>query len=209
MEKFQNIRIQLRGENLQKKEYEDVINLIKHENSSAILSALDENTIIEFLKISIFSKNIFFYTCSLKNKIIGYAILTDKPNEFVSEFNRIKFLIIKNLIKKLRIKIIINLFFSFSKFDLIFISKKNKKIIEKSLNLNMLAIKDEFQSKGIGTYFLKNIIELLNKSKKFNTLSVESFDQRAINFYIKNFNFILVGKKIRFFKNLSVMFKNL
>ena len=73
----------------------------------------------------------------------------------------------------------------------------------------MLAIKDEFQSKGIGTYFLKNIIELLNKSKKFNTLSVESFDQRAINFYIKNFNFILVGKKIRFFKNLSVMFKNL
>ena len=29
------------------------------------------------------------------------------------------------------------------------------------------------------------------------------------NFYIKNFNFILVGKKIRFFKNLSVMFKNL
>tara|TARA_E500000331_G_C16973891_1_gene590489 strand:+ start:27 stop:656 length:630 start_codon:yes stop_codon:yes gene_type:complete len=209
MEKYQDIRTELREKNLLDEEYKDVVDLIKNENPSAILSSLDNETIIEFLKISIFSKNIFFYTCTLKNRIIGYAILTSKPNNFISEFHKIKFLIIKNLIKKLKIKIIINLVFSFSKLDLILISRNNRKIIKKSLNLNMLAVKKEFQSKGIGTLFLRNIIDFLNKSNEFSILSVESFDPKAINFYKKNLNFFLIGKKLRFFKNLSILFKNL
>ena len=73
----------------------------------------------------------------------------------------------------------------------------------------MLAVKKEFQSKGIGTLFLRNIIDFLNKSNEFSILSVESFDPKAINFYKKNLNFFLIGKKLRFFKNLSILFKNL
>ena len=42
--------------------------------------------------------------------------------------------------------------------------------MNESLNLNMLAVKKEYQSKGIGNFFLKNIISDINKSKSFNIL---------------------------------------
>ena len=81
--------------------------------------------------------------------------------------------------------------------------------MSKSLNLNMLAVKKEFQSKGVGSFFLKNLISEVNKFNNFEILSVESFDERAVNFYKRNFNFKLVGKKIRLFKNLHILFKDL
>ena len=72
-------------------------------------------------------------------------------------------MILKNLIKKLKIKTLINLIFSFLGLDLILFSKKNRELMSKSLNLNMLAVKKEFQSKGVGSFFLKNLISEVNK----------------------------------------------
>ncbi len=81
--------------------------------------------------------------------------------------------------------------------------------MDKSLNLNMLAVRKEYQSKGIGGLFLKKIILDINKSNEFNILSVESFDKRAVDFYKKKLDFKFMGKKIRFFKNLDILFKNI
>ena len=206
---YENIKIRRRKEELSSQEYSQTVKLIKGENYISILSSLEEGVIIEFLKISSNSENIYFYTCEKDQQIIGYAILAKEPRYLISEFYKIRFLILKNLVKKLKIQTIANLILSFSGLDLILFSKKNKNLMNESLNLNMLAVKKEYQSKGIGNFFLKNIISDINKSKSFNILSVESFDRRAIDFYKKRFDFKLMGKKIRFFKNLYILFKSL
>ena len=206
---YENIKIQRRKEDLSTKELKEVLKLITEENSISILSSLDARVMTEFLKISLNSEKIHFYTCEVDQNIIGYAILAEKPKYLISEFSKIRFLILKNLIKKLKIKTLINLIFSFLGLDLILFSKKNRELMSKSLNLNMLAVKKEFQSKGVGSFFLKNLIYEVNKFNNFEILSVESFDERAVNFYKRNFNFKLVGKKIRLFKNLHILFKDL
>ena len=206
---FENIKIRIRKQEPNSQEYSQVIKLIKKENYISILSSLEESTIIEFLKISINSENIYFYTCEENQEIIGYAILAREPKYLISEFYKIRFMILKNLVKKFKIQIIANLILSVSGIDLIFFPKKNKKLMDKSLNLNMLAVRKEYQSKGIGGFFLKKIILDINKSNEFNILSVESLDKRAVDFYKKKLDFKFMGKKIRFFKNLDILFKNI
>ena len=46
--------------------------------------------------------------------------------------------------------------------DIILLNKTNKQLLESNFNLNLLAIKKEYQSKGIGKLFLE---EILKKSK--------------------------------------------
>ena len=57
---------------------------------------------------------------------------------------------------RFKFKTIINIFLSIYKFDLLLISRTNKDYISKSLNLNLLAISKNFQSKGIGKVFILN-----------------------------------------------------
>ncbi len=121
---FENIKIRIRKQELNSQEYSQVIKLIKKENYISILSSLEESTIIEFLKISINSENIYFYTCEENQEIIGYAILAREPKYLISEFYKIRFMILKNLVKKFKIQIIANLILSVSGIDLIFFPKK-------------------------------------------------------------------------------------
>ena len=51
-----------------------------------------------------------------------------------------------------------NLVISFTDIDKIFLNKRNIFIIQNNLNLNLLAIKKKYQSKGIGYFFMKKII---------------------------------------------------
>ena len=74
-----------------------------------------------------------------------------------------------------------------------------------TLNLNLLAIKSEFQSKGLGKVFLDKSIKILSeKGTKFKYISCEAPTIRAVEFYKKN-NFKLLGKKIRLFNSLFLL----
>ena len=87
--------------------------------------------------------------------------------------------------------------------------KRNRLIIKNNLNLNLLAISNKYQSKGIGTIFLKKLISKLNNKKTFSYITLETIDESAFIFYKKKFSFKVIGIKIRFFKNLKVLAKKL
>ena len=183
--------------------------LIKEENPNSILASLNKNSIKKYLEISIKSENLFFYICEYKNEIIGYALLARQPSFLISEFKRIKYLILLNLLFSFKLKTIINILLSMSKIDLFFISKEKRDIIDKTFNLNLLAIDRKFQSKGIGKTFVMNILEDIKKNNNLETVTVETFNKRAQSFYENKLNFHYIGKKLRFFKNLIVYKKNL
>jgi hypothetical protein len=183
--------------------------LIKEENPNSILASLNKNLIKKYLEISIKSENIFFYICEYKNEIIGYALLARQPLFLISEFKAIKYLILLNLLFGFKLKTIINILLSVSKIDLFFINEENKDIINKTSNLNLLAIDKKFQSKGIGKIFVLNILKDIKKKNNLETITVETFSKRAESFYKNKLDFHYVGKKLRFFKNLIVYKKNL
>ena len=183
--------------------------LIKEENPDSILASLNKNLIKKYLEISIKSDNLFFYICEYENKIIGYAILARQPLFLISEFKVIKYSIFFNLLLNFKLKTIINILLSMSKIDLFFINKENKDIINKTFNLNLLAIDRKFQSKGIGKAFVRNIFENLKKNNNLEIITVETFNKRAQSFYENKLNFHYIGKKLRFFKNLIVYKKSL
>ena len=183
--------------------------LIKEENPNSILASLNKNLIKKYLEISIKSDNLFFYICEYENKIIGYAILARQPLFLISEFKAIKYLIFFNLLLSFKLKTIINILLSMSKIDLFFINKENKDIINKTFNLNLLAIDRKFQSKGIGKVFVLNILEDIKKNNNLEIITVETFNKRAQSFYKNKLNFHYIGKKLRFFKNLNVYKKSL
>jgi len=95
------------------------------------------------------------------------------------------------------------------KIDLIFLSKTKKNIINNNLNLSLLALKKNFQSKGIGKEFVLKILDNFKKEKYFNKITVETHNMNTNKFYIKKLNFFYIGKKIRLFKNLDIFQKNL
>jgi len=189
--------------------YLSINKLIKEENPDSILASLNENLIKKYLEISIKSDNLFFYICEYENKIIGYAILARQPLFLISEFKTIKYLIFFSLLLSFKLKTIINILLSMSKIDLFFINKENQDIINKTFNLNLLAIDRKFQSKGIGKIFVLNILEDIKKNNNLKIITVETFNKRAQSFYENKLNFHYIGKKLRFFKNLIVYKKSL
>ena len=139
----------------------------------------------------------------------NYLIISKNPNDLFNEFKSIKKEIFYYLDKKKKISILLNLLIKFLKIDLIFISPNNKEIIEKNTNLNMIGIENKFQSMGIGYFFLKKVISIITYKGDYKYISLETLNYRAENFYKKKFNFYYIGPKLRFFKNLKILIKNL
>ena len=202
------ISIILHKDNLSKNEFKDIVELIKNENGDSILAKLDTDIIKNYLEIAIKSENIFLFSCQIKNKIIGYALFAKKPMYLISEFSKIKFKILFDLIKRVQIFQIINILFSILTIDLILLSKDKKDLIKNSLNLNLLAINKDFQSKGLGKFFSETIIKnIYDNYFKFELISVETSSINACNFYTEKLKFKYIGKKIRLFKIFFVFLK--
>jgi|MDTF01.1.fsa_nt_gb hypothetical protein len=189
---------------ISKKEKKEIMFLIRKENKKSILSQLSENVLFNYLNLVVKSKFLILFSLKFKNKIVAYALVARKPSYLISEISSLKFLILLDLFARLKILTIINLFLTFSKIDNLFIDKNFIKLKEKSLNLNLLAVKENFQSNGVGKYFLKYIFNKLKVSKK-NNITCETFSRRATKFYQNKFAFKVIGKKIRFFKTLTVL----
>ncbi len=208
MKKFKKFK-KFKIENLKKITKNDsnkVIELILKENPSSILASLEKIFISEYLNKVATSKDALLYVIRFKDKIIGYAIIAKKIQVLISFFSNIKMKIIFNMIKRFELYTLLNVIISFFKLDIIFVKKKFKRIIKFNYNLNLLAIEKKFQSKGLGTFFLKKIFKSIKNSKY---ITVETVESAATRFYIEKHNFKLVGNKLRFPKKQSILFKKI
>lgn len=183
-------------------------NLIKEENSDAIVSSFSKNLLNKYFNELLNSKNMHLYICELNQKSIGYVILSEKPSYLISNFKSLKKEILINLIISFNIKTLLNLFLVIFKIDLIFLSREKRFTIDNNYNLNLLAIDRNFQSKGFGKKFMTSVFENLSKIKKLNCLTVETNNERTGRFYEEKLGFTYFGKKIRFFKFQKIYKKN-
>ena len=184
-------------------------NILKDENPDSILASLSKDLLKKYFEILIKSENVFLYFCEYKNEKVGYAIVSKKPSFLITEFKTLKYLILIDLILGFKLKAIINIFLSVSKIDLFLLSKYNKNIIDDNSNLNLLAIKKNYQSQGIGTEFILQILNNIKKNYNFKVITVETLSKDAVSFYQKKLNFHYLGKKLRFFKNFYIFKKDL
>ncbi len=200
---------EIKKKNINKITLEKIFYLIKKENTYSILSKLDRKLIYEYLTISASSKKIYLFVMKSKQEIVGYILYAKSEKELILEFKRMKFKIIKHLLLKLKFFSIINILLAISKLDILLANFTFKKDSPGTINLNLLAIKKEYQSKGLGKILIKKSLKnLLSQGLKLNYISCEAPTSRALKFYRRN-KFILLGKKIRLFKNLFLLKKKI
>ena len=200
--KFKNIK-----KKLKKKDLKELILIIRSENKSSILSKLNNKNLIIYINEVIEAKQLDLFIAYDK-KIIGYAITSNKPIYLTANFKKYQYLFLINLILKLKILTILNLIFLKLNIDNLLISRQNRDIFENSLNLNLLAITKDYQSKGLGKKLMEHVIK--NKKNKNNKyLSCETDTKRALMFYKKKLNFKYLGKKIRIPKLMNILIKKI
>ncbi len=206
---YRSINVEEITKSLSSEDFIFLTDILKKENSDSILANLSKNLLSKYFQILIDSKNIFLFFCKFNGKNVGYAIFTNKPSFLITEFKDLKYLILINLICNFKFKTLINILLSILGLDLFFLRKENKKIIAQNLNLNLLAIKSEFQSKGIGKKFIDEVVDNLKKNNNCKIITVETNNTRTQDFYKKKLNFYYIGKKIRFCRNLKIFCKRL
>ena len=191
---------------IRKDDYKQLINLILKENPEALLASLNFTNIKIYLQKVIQSDNLSLFVLKKKNTIVAYAVIAKKVSSLILIFSNMKLKIFLDLISKLKFIKIFNILLSYLRLDVIMITKEKKKIINRNYNLNLLAVKKNFQSKGIGTFFLKKVFKTIKDSKY---ITVESLDKRAYDFYCKKNKFLFLGEKYRIIKNLKILVKKL
>ena len=205
MKKFQNFKIK-ELKKISNQQFSEIIKLITNENPESILACLNKETIKDYLNKVAISKDVLIYVIQNKDKIIAYAIIAKNIEKLTSIFLDKKITILFSLIINFKFLKLINVILSYVKLDIIFLKKKYKNIIYLNYNLNLLAVGKKFQSKGLGSYFLRKIFKNFEKSKY---ITVETIDEKATKFYQKKHNFKIIGKKLRFPKNLKVLYKKI
>ena len=191
---------------IRKDDYKQLINLILKENPEALLASLNFTNIKIYLQKVIQSDNLSLFVLKKKNTIVAYAVIAKKVSSLILIFSNMKLKIFLDLISKLKFIKILNILLSYLRLDVIMITKEKKNIINRNYNLNLLAVKKNFQSKGIGTYFLKKVFKKIKNSKY---ITVEALDKRAYNFYCKKHKFLFLAEKYRIIKNLKILVKKL
>jgi len=180
--------------------------ILKVENKTSILANLSKKNISNYLQEVIISENLELFVIT-KKSIIGYAILAKKPEYLINSFERFKYNFFFDLLLKLKFITLLNIFFAKLGFDQVTIPTKNKKIFSESINLNLLGVKKDFQSKGIGKDFLKYIFKYYKYKNKYIVCETDNF--RSNKFYKKKLNFKSIGKKVRFPRLMDVLAKKL
>ena len=188
------------------RELNDIIFILRTENKSSILAKLSKKNIVKYLHEAVKTKDLELFIVIQKN-IIGYAILACNPEYLVKNFEKFKKDFFIDLFLNLNFLVLFNIAISKLNFDKILISGKNKKVISESLNLNLLAIKKKYQSRGLGKKFLKYIFKSSIHRSKY--ITCETDNERSNNFYKKKLNFKSIGKRIRFLKLQNILAKKL
>lgn len=199
------LKFKILKNNLNEINKQKIFNLIKIENNQSILAKLSNKLIDDYLKIVQSSSFLKLFCLEHDNEIIAYAITTTKPKFLLSEFKELKIKIFFSLIKSLKILTLFNLLFSISNLDMIFLKRENIKKVNENINLNLIAVERRHQSRGIGSLFLKKIISHYKEREKTNFMTCETYDQKAVNFYINKCGFKVIGKKLRIPRNLNIL----
>ncbi len=183
----------------------EILDLVRGETNQSILAQLSDKIIFDYLNIVQRSNFLKLFVLQFNNEILAYAITAKEPKYLISEFNNLKIKIFLSLFMKLKVITLFNILLSVLKLDLILLKKNNVKKVNESLNLNLIAVTNKLQSKGIGSLFLKKIISKYKEDKKINYTICETYDHRALKFYIDKCGFKIIGKKIRIPRNLFVL----
>tara|TARA_B100000886_G_scaffold301883_1_gene231619 strand:- start:4471 stop:5097 length:627 start_codon:yes stop_codon:yes gene_type:complete len=202
--KFSHVKITINRNKINK-----IINILKLENKSSVLARLNSKNITTYINRVVASDQLKLYLAFYKKKIIGYAVVAEKPEYLTSNFKDFKYNFILDLLLNFNFSTIINLIIFSTGIENFLISGKEKKILQNSANLNLLAIDRSFQSKGLGKKFMNFIINDLTSNIKNRILSCETDNNRSKNFYIKKLKFKEIGKKIRFPFFTTVLTKKL
>ena len=182
-----------------------IIDLIKNENSESILSKMSKKIVLEYIDIVVKSKFLYLFTLKDDANIIAYALLSKKPKYLLSEFSQLKIKIFFDLIFKFKFITFINLLLTFMQIDILKLNKSAIKLVSENPNLNLISVKNQFQSKGIGSLFMVNIVNYFKKIKDMEYITCETYRENAIRFYTEKCGFEVFGKKIRIFKNLIIL----
>ena len=89
---------ELRKKNLKKIHLTKLTKLIQKENNFSILSRLNHILIHEYLLVAVKSKKIFLFILEEKDEVIGYILYAKKEKYLFTEFESMKYKIIKYLI---------------------------------------------------------------------------------------------------------------
>ena len=134
---------------LNSKSLSKIIMILKSENNLSILANLSNKNIKKYLDIVVRQNNMELFVVNNPD-LIGYAIIAQKPKYLISNFKKLQISFLLDLFSRLKFLTLINIFISIFNIDLLFISKKKREIINKSVNLNLLAIEKKYQGAGIG-----------------------------------------------------------
>lgn len=187
---------------LSNEQFEFLINLIRKENHEFILSSLSKKLLAKYFRILIKSENIFLFFCEVDKKNVGYMVISNSPLFLISEFKTLRLSILVYLILSFKLKTLLNILISVIKLDTIFLMNK-RDIINNNPNLSLLAIDNDYQSKGIGKIFVEKVINDFGFKKNYNKITVETNNIRTEKFYKYKVKFDYLGKKLRVFKSLK------
>ena len=190
---------------LKKRELKSLIDIIKQENNDSILANLSEKNISKFINQVIASRELSLFIVK-KYEIIGYAVIAKNPHFLIKNFENLKFKFFFDLIINLKFFTLLNIFLAKIYIDNIFLTKNNKILISKSYNLNLLAIRKDYQSKGIGKKFLYHILTTIKKKEAY-AITCETNNSRSNQFYKKKLNFKNIGIRLRLLKIMKIMIK--
>ena len=113
--------------------------ILKSENNLSILANLSNESIKKYFEIVVRQNNMELFIVSNPD-LIGYAIVVKKPKYLISNFKKLLSPFLLDLFSRFKFLILINIFISILNIDILFISKKKREIINKSVNLNLLGI---------------------------------------------------------------------
>ena len=209
MDNFTDLKITEYKSKINDEIVEDIFKILKEENSKSILSKISKKVFIKYLNLLINSKNIYLFTLTVNEQIAGYAIIAEKPKYLIQDFKSLRFEIFLSLLLKGKLFSLLDIMMTILKLDTFGISRENMVTLNESLNLNLIAIKKEFQSAGYGEKFLQNIIKKMKEKNNYEYIFCETYSQKAEKFYLKKFDFVYFGKKFRTSGVLKILKKKL
>ena len=193
MDNFTDLKITEYKSKINDEIVEDIFKILREENSKSILSKISKKVFIKYLNLLINSKNIYLFTLTVNEQIAGYAIIAEKPKYLIQDFKSLKFEIFLSLLSKGKLFSLLDILMTMLKLDTFAISRENMVILNENLNLNLIAIKKEFQSIGYGEKFLQNIIKKMKEKNNYEYIFCETYSQKAEKFYLKHFDFVYFG----------------
>ena len=185
-------------------EISEITDIILLSNKTSLIAKLGKNFVKKFIKLCIVSKNVKLFTICSDKTNIAYAIFFKKEKLIVQELSKLKYLIILTITLKLKFNLFYNILLIYFRKDISLKSESNTYDIPNSVNLTYLAVKASHRQKGIGRIFIENI---LKKNYSNEYISVETDNEKTLNFYIKYLNFKIIGSRKRFKNNLYLLIK--